>query len=264
MTAKDLRELQLLELDILIEVDNFCQKNNIKYFLGEGTLLGAVRHKGFIPWDDDIDILMLRDDFDKFIKTFGNEKYRVEYFNTMKKWWLPFAKVRMLKETRFSTPQISKISKHTGPRIDVMPLDYVPKEYSKSQKLQGKKIKLLKSVLRNKVLPIGKKIKLYSYFGMIFSKMLPYKYIVKSLNKTLKRYSDMECNYVCNFTGDYDIKKETFQKNMFDSQKYVKFENIELPISEYYDEMLTKIYGDYMKLPPIEKRVVKHNVIVKE
>ena len=84
MSDKHIRELQLYGLEILKEVDKYCKKNKIKYSLGEGTLLGAVRHKGFIPWDDDVDIYMTRENFDKFVSTFKSKNFRVEYFNTLK------------------------------------------------------------------------------------------------------------------------------------------------------------------------------------
>ena len=151
MDDKDLRELQLYGLEILKEVDRFCKKNRIKYSLGEGTMLGAVRHNGFIPWDDDVDVYMTRENFDKFITTFKSDDYRVEYFNTMDKYWLPFAKVRMLKKTKFVTPMIEKICEYTGPRIDILPIDSVPHLVSKEQDKQGRRVAFWKILLRNKV-----------------------------------------------------------------------------------------------------------------
>ena len=264
MKDKELKELQLYGLEILKEVDKFCRKNNIKYSLGEGTLLGAIRHKGFIPWDDDIDIYMTRDNFDKFITTFKSNEYRVEYFNTLKNYWLPFAKVRMLKETKFYTPEIAKISDFTGPRIDILPLDYVPSLKSKEQDKQGKKVKFWKTILRNKCYPIGKKKKFHYYLIVPFAKILPYKYIVNRVEYWLKKYDNIKCDYVVNTSGDYNVRKETFPKYYFDELIETKFEDSKFFVSKYYDEVLTKIYGDYMTPPPVEKRVVKHYVVVKK
>ena len=264
MNNKDLRELQLYGLDILKEVDRFCKKNKIKYSLGEGTLLGAVRHNGFIPWDDDLDIYMTRENFDKFVTTFKSKDYRVEYFNTMKKYWLPFAKVRMLKETRFSTPKIEKISKYTGPRIDVMPIDNVPEKFSKSQDKQGKMIKFWKIILRNHVYPMSKKPKPYYYLIMIIAKMIPYKFIVKMLTSQMKKYNNLDCNYRVCAVGDYNVRKETFPKEYYEELTTIKFEDGNFPISKYYDKILSSIYGNYMKLPPKKDRFVKHNVIARK
>ncbi len=264
MSDKDIRELQLYGLEILKEVDKFCKKNKIKYSLGEGTLLGAVRHKGFIPWDDDVDIYMTRENFDKFVSTFKSKNFRVEYFNTLRLYWLPFAKVRMLKETRFYTPAIEKICDYTGPRIDVLPLDYVPELSSKAQDKQGKKIKFWKMILRNKCYPLHKKKKLHQYLPVPIAKMLPYKFIVNRINYWLKKYNNENYEYVVNISGDYNVRKETFPKHYFDELITTKFEDGEFPISKYYDKILSSIYGDYMTLPKEEDRVVKHNVVVRK
>ncbi len=264
MDTKDLRELQLYELDILKEVDKFCKKNNIKYSLGEGSLLGAVRHHGFIPWDDDLDIYMSRENFDKFVSSFKSKDYRVEYFNTMEKYWLPFAKVRMLKKTKFTTPAIEKISEYTGPRIDVLPIDYVPELTSKEQDKQGKSIYFWKAVLRNRVYPIGKKNKIYYYLILIIAKTLPYKYIVNKLTKEMKKFNNLNCKYMVCATGDYNVRKETFPIECYEELIDIKFEDGIFPISKHYDKMLSQIYGDYMKLPKEEDRKVKHNVIVRK
>lgn len=263
MDNENLRKLQLYGLDILKEVDTFCKKNNIKYCLGEGTLLGAVRHHGFIPWDDDVDILMTRDNFDKFVNSFKSNEYRVEYFNTLDKYWLPFAKVRMLKKTEFVTPSIEKISKYTGPRIDVLPLDYVPFKSTKIQKKEDKKIKFWKAVLRNNVVPLAKKKKVIYYLIWFFAKMLPYKFVVNKLQGLINKY-DSSCEFVSNKTGDYVMEKETFPKQYFEDLINIKFEDREFPVPREYDKILTQIYGNYMKLPKKENRVVKHNVIVRK
>jgi lipopolysaccharide cholinephosphotransferase len=263
MDKEELRKLQLYGLDILKEVDKFCKKNDIKYCLGEGTLLGAVRHNGFIPWDDDIDVLMTRENFDKFITTFKSKEYRVEYFNTLDKYWLPFAKVRMLKNTEFVTPMIEKISKYTGPRIDVLPLDYVPEKASKVQDKEDKKIKFWKAILRNKVVPLSKKKKIHYYIAWVIAMILPYKFIVNKLKKLTQKY-DSSCVYVANKCGDYSMKKETFPKEYFDDLIDIKFEGQMLPIPRKYDKILTQIYGNYMKLPKVEERQVKHNVVVRK
>ena len=264
MNDKDIRKLQLYGLEILKEVDKFCKKNNIKYSLGEGTLLGAVRHKGFIPWDDDVDIYMTRENFDKFVSTFKSKNFRVEYFNTLKIYWLPFAKVRMLKKTRFYTPAIEKICDYTGPRIDVLPLDFVPNFSSKEQDKQGKKIKFWKMILRNKCYPLHKKKKLHQYLPAPIAKMLPYKFIVNRINYWLKKFDNNTYEYVVNSSGDYNVRKETFPKYYFDELMDMKFEDGKFPISKYYDKILSSIYGDYMTLPKEEDRVVKHNVIVRK
>lgn len=263
MNDEELKELQKYSLDILKVVDKFCRENNIKYFLGEGTLLGAVRHNGFIPWDDDIDILMLREDFEKFVNSFKSDDYGVEYFNTMK-YWTVFAKVRLLKNTKFYSPRLEKLQKYTGPRIDIMPLDYFPNNNTLSEKITIKKLDALKILLRNKVVPIGKKKYFLGYLIWLLTRFIPYNFLVKSINKTMTKFNNGNHKYVINYGSEYNKDREIFDVKYFDNVEEINFDNNLFYISKNYDEMLTQIYGDYMTLPPIEKRVVKHYLKVRK
>lgn len=263
MNNEELKELQKYGLDILKEVDKFCRENNIKYFLGEGTLLGAIRHKGYIPWDDDIDILMLREDFEKFVNNFKSEDYGIEYFNTMK-YWNVFAKVRLLKETKFYSPRLEKLQKYTGPRIDIMPLDYFPNKIKFQERVIIKIVSLLKILLRNKVIPSKKKKNVFGYMVWILAKIIPYKLWVKLINHFTQKFNKNKCEYVINYGSEYKKTKEIFPIKYFEKSKEVPFENCKFYISPNYDEMLTQIYGDYMTLPPKEKRVIKHDIKVRK
>ena len=158
---------------------------------------------------------------------------------------------------------IEKISKYTGPRIDVLPLDYVPEKASKVQDKEDKKIKFWKAILRNKVVPLSKKKKIHYYIAWVIAMILPYKFIVNKLKKLTQKY-DSSCVYVANKCGDYSMKKETFPKEYFDDLIDIKFEGQMLPIPRKYDKILTQIYGNYMKLPKVEERQVKHNVVVRK
>lgn len=263
MNDKELKELQKYSLDILKEVDRFCRENNIKYFLGEGTLLGAVRHNGFIPWDDDIDILMLREDFDKFVNNFKSKDLGLEYFNTMK-YWTVFAKVRLLKDTKFYSPRLEKLQRYTGPRIDIMPLDYFPNQNTFKEKYIIKKLDILKILLRNKIVPIGKKKYIFGYLVWLLTRIIPYKLLVKSVNKTMTKFNKGNYNYVINYGSEYNKNKEIFPIKYFNEVKEIKFHDNSFYISPNYDEMLMQIYGDYMTLPPVEKRVVKHYLKIRK
>jgi len=264
MTDEELRKLQLYGLEILKDVDKFCKKNNIKYCLGEGTLLGAVRHHGFIPWDDDIDILMTRENFDKFVSKYQSKNYELEYFNTIPDHWVPFAKVRIIRETEFMIPtRTTKTFKYKGPRIDVFPLDYVPCMSSKKQDFQWKKIKFWKSILKNKVLAVEKKKKKYYYLIYPIARMFPYKLIVKIIKNNLQNY-DSSCKFIANKCSAYPIKKETFPKEYYEDLINIKFEDQNFPVPREYDKVLTQIYGDYMTPPKLEDRKRKHNVKVRK
>jgi len=262
MNDNELKELQDYSFQILTEVHNFCRDNNIKYFLGEGTLLGAVRHNGFIPWDDDIDILMLREDFERFINNFKSEKLGIEYFNTMK-YWTVFAKVRLLEETKFYSPRLEAFQKYTGPRIDIMPLDYFPNENTLKEKWIIKKMDILKILIRNKILPLTKKKYFLGYIIWLITRIIPYKFLVNQINKTMKKFSN-NCKYVINYGSEYEKHKEVFPVEYFENAEEIKFCSNNFYISSSYDAMLKQIYGDYMVLPPKEKRVVKHYLKVRK
>ncbi|MCL1864046.1 MAG: LicD family protein [Defluviitaleaceae bacterium] len=129
ISGEDLRKLQMIELDILKEVDRVCRKHDINYFLIYGTLLGAVRHKGFIPWDDDLDIGFLRKDYEKFCKIFQHEadtcKYFIQTWKTDKHYYWNYGKIRRL-DTEYIRLGQEHMKYVTGIYIDIFPFDYLP------------------------------------------------------------------------------------------------------------------------------------------
>ena len=149
-----IKELQNIELNILLDVDKVCKKHNITYYLGEGSLLGAVRHKGFIPWDDDLDILMKRDDYEKFLKIAQfemGENYEIQHPSTVYSYWSPFIKVRLLGNQKFRQKHIAHLTENNGPYIDIFPMESVPAQFSLGQAWQGLKINLLRAMLSYKL-----------------------------------------------------------------------------------------------------------------
>ena len=128
MDSKTLRQLQLVELKILLEIKRICELANINYFLIGGTLLGAVRHGGFIPWDDDIDIGMLRDDYNRFLDVFpqlSNKEYTLGTYNTDRGHVFSFGKIR-LNGTQFREPRNEHILDNQGIYVDIFPYDNTP------------------------------------------------------------------------------------------------------------------------------------------
>ena len=145
MENNELRKLQHVELDILKEVVRICKKNKITFYMAEGSLLGAMRHQGFIPWDDDLDIAMLRSDYEKFLKIAPKEiskKYEIQHQTTIKNYWSPFIKVRHLDNSKYAQKHIAHLTNHNGPLLDIFPIDNVPKENNLKQYIQAFKIKL--------------------------------------------------------------------------------------------------------------------------
>ena len=254
-----LEEIQQLEYDILKEFDNFARENHLKYFLCGGTLLGAVRHKDFIPWDDDIDICLLRDDYDKLLslvennRTMKNKRYR---------FCLPF-------DDNYIYPYIKVVDDNTivyekdidqkfcsGVWIDVFPMDTWPESSEEIKNVLKKhnRYKFFNKIYVSGNLKTTKK-KIMAKIGKFGYKILfprkTSKYWVKKMLTLIKPSNGC---YVGN--RSWPTKdREMFNKSVFSDVLYQPFRDRNFPIPKGYDEYLTKMYGDYMKLPKPEDRI---------
>ena len=261
MENNELRKLQHVELDILKEVVRICKKNKITFYMAEGSLLGAMRHQGFIPWDDDLDIAMLRSDYEKFLKIAPKEiskKYEIQHQTTIKNYWSPFIKVRYLDNSEYAQKHIAHLTNHNGPLLDIFPIDNVPKENSLKQYIQAFKIKLYRGMLGLKLYRKPKNLK--TYIVWFLAKFYTIKNLHQKLDKTFKKYNNENNPYLVNLASYYNYKKQTFLKDFYGTPRYVKFEDIMVPVPKEAEKILTKIYGeDYTNIPPIEKRITKHH-----
>ena len=257
MSNNQIRKLQLTELEILDEIDKICKKNNIKYFLVGGTLLGAVRHKGFIPWDDDIDIAMLRSDYDKFIDICLNGGISSKYFlhcdKTDKNYWLPYVKVRK-NNTTFLEKDLKSINSHKGIFVDIFPYDnikYKKEIFLKIRGLISRSIIQTVFVKRN-ILTIKEchNSKMVCFFNLFSLKRL-----LKINKNIMYKYNDKETEKIISYAGSYNIVSETLDKNEIFPLKKIKFENKNYYCFKNPDYYLKRLYGDYMKLPPKDKQV---------
>ena len=256
-----INNLQKIELNILLDIDKLCKENNITYYLGEGTLLGAIRHQGFIPWDDDIDILMKREDYEKFLKlapTNMKKKYEIQHASTIKNYWSPFIKVRYLGKTIYKQNHISHLTCNNGPLVDIFPLDNVPKEDSLGQYIQSFKIRLYRGMIGLK-LEYRKPKNIKQRVVKFLSRFYTINKLHKLLDKTFKKYNNDDNEFTVNLASYYSYKKQTVANDVYGTPRYVKFEGYDLPIPNKSEFLLTKIYGNYMELPPLEKRKIKHH-----
>lgn len=260
------KEIMKIELDILCYIDDICQKNNIVYSLAYGTLLGAIRHKGFIPWDDDIDICMDRVNFEKFVnvcKNCKNDKYELLWLDTIKKYTLPLPKVIDKSTILTQTTQCEKMP--LGVYVDIFIFDNIPNN-SKARKGFIRNLELLqrfwgysqnKYVWKDKTVKSYIRYLVYSVFHLINPRVFS-----RLLNKYSRRYN---CNRNSKKIGSmvYSIKREGrwYNNHFFDKTSRVPFEGRYFLISDYYDEMLKMCYGNYMELPPIEKQVSHHDFL---
>ena len=252
---KTLSQLHEIELEIFDEFVRICQKHNLEYFMTGGTMLGAIRHKGFIPWDDDIDLGMMRKDYDLFIQYARNElneKYYLDCFETNEEYYLPFAKIKK-NDTIFDEEDSHHINNHKGIFIDIIPFENVPKQDSFMQKIQAILVRNITDTMFYKVKIRKLKKSRHPVLVAILS-ILPRKSLMKIQNKLMHLHKNDNSEYVVALAGTYGYLKETSKRSVFIPSKKVKFEDRNYQGMNKPEEYLTRIFGDYMKLPPKEKR----------
>ena len=263
-TLFEVKELQAMALETLKKVDSICKNNNINYFLGEGTLLGAVRHEGFIPWDDDVDILMKREDYDKFISIAQDllgKEYVLDCFETNPKHWTICAKILKTEKCKFSQKRLEGIGLSTYPGIDVFPLDEAPLSDEKCDNL-GRIIRILKITLWLKTGYSHDYSSVKYAFLKTISLFISTKFLHKSIDKLMRKYNGKGGKKLVCYGSLYSTKKELFPKEAFEEIKLQNFEDSQFPIPQGFDEVLRIIYGEYEELPPFSKRFPKHSFLV--
>jgi len=251
---------------ILMEIKRICEKHNIKFYLSEGSLLGAVRHQGFIPWDDDIDIMMLRADYDRFIELLPKElpgNLVLQHHSTMKDYWSNIAKVRMVGNHGYYQPRVKNVTNNDGPYIDIFPLDYCSNDSLGELAIQKAKIKNLRKQLSYKsgYLPADSYMKKFLKFRMNFTS---FSRLNKKMENAHRKLSTKDYDYIVNYASLYPVVREVFSKEIFDEVLYIPWRDTSMPVVKEYHAMLTKTYGDYMTMPPLHQRIPKHDWIFED
>ena len=261
MDNQTLRKLQLVENDILKVVDAFCKKHSVKYSLYAGTLLGAVRHGGFIPWDDDIDILMERNEYERFLKLWQEEGvvgYTMQATNRPDYQGINHTKIRK-DGTILASKKEMETDAHHGIWLDVFAFDKVPTDKKKRKKfLFRAKLRLIytRGYAYEKG---GKFLKLLSKILLIPSRKTQLKIRNKLEKKIIDKYKDLKCGYEYMSLASTENFKTFYPPEVIENISTINFENASYSAVEDYDKMLTIQYGDYMRLPPEEQRICKHN-----
>ena len=252
-----LRHLQLVILQIAKDIDNLCRKNEIKYFVLGGSAIGAIRHKGFIPWDDDFDIIMDVDNYNRFCKVcrtqLDNEKY---YFQEGEiDWPCSFSKIK-LRGTIFEEPSAYvNESGEKGIFVDIFKMENSPsKPLAQRWQYICAKYLLCYSLLErgwDKTSP-AKTIMTLSAFP------LKLKFLRKIFKKQVERWNKSETDYYGYFAGPYRFRQCFFDRKDFDDSLYVTFEDTLFPVPVGYDNWLNHVFGDYMTPPPAKEQVGRH------
>lgn len=258
MNDIELKKVHSLELDIAQEIKRICEKHRIKYFMIAGTLLGAIRHKGFIPWDEDMDFGMLRSDFERFVQAcrtdLDTNRFFLQTNESDKGYTYAFAKLR-LKGTRIVESVSENASADQGIFVDIFPFDNVPDKKWQST-LHEKERYIWKNILAVK---LGYKNGMHRSKALqvilkAVASVLPYQFILSRKNKAFTRYNKKKSENIVTAEGSYRYKKETIPGRYVEKLVNLPFEEMEFPAFACYEEYLTGMYGDYMKLPPADKR----------
>ena len=261
------KKLHRCHLILLAEIKRICEKHNIRYFAIAGTLLGAVRHTGFIPWDDDMDIGMLREDYERFLSVAKEEldsRMFLQNFETDEKYALPFTKL-MLRGTLFEERSAVSSSAEKCIYVDVFPLDNAP-DSEEERAAQDKKTYLLRRLLLAK---LGYKVyeshetkkKIVYTMLKLFTLFISRKALVTAIENEIRKYNTIPTENVVNIGGAYGYKKEMLRKSWFDTSAELPFEDTTIAAPGAYKDYLTYFYGDYMTPPPENKRGDRHNVV---
>lgn len=270
------QKVQKSILPILVEFDRVCRKLEIPYSLAFGTLLGAVRHHGFIPWDDDIDVIMKREDYDRFLKEAPGHFRKGYFLQTQANdpyYYFPFAKIRT-DQVEMIEQATSHVKQHHGAWIDIFPYDAVPNEQAMADKKYQNGHRL------------SEKINFFMYMYVTGHERRPVQIIKKlvvffnkrfyQINFLLKKWyqeredimrtsNNEKTEYLSLYAfrhKSFDVFKRHFiRRESFESLIEMDFEGHQFLAFEDYDEILTKLYGDYMTPPPKDEQKSNHTLV---
>lgn len=258
-------ELKRHQIEILDDICQFCEENNIKCWIDYGTLLGAIRHGGYIPWDDDIDMGMLREDYDRFVKLYNQRCEREgSHFSAHsveidKTYRFPYVKVHDDRTVLYA-PDIHGFQ--FAVNVDIFPYDDAPEDIKQFQKkCDRQELLCMLSALRNAKdhVPSGSAVRRLAVNALTcVIKLLPENFFSRLMPKNAK-HNGKPSDYIDCFVAESMGKSA--EKSIFDEIIQVEFEGKKYPAPARYDEWLTDLYGDYMQLPPVEERVTKHDFV---
>lgn len=262
----DIKEIHNVLYDTLCYFDDFCQKNEIKYFLSNGTLLGAAKYRDFIPWDDDVDVLMPREEYDKlmYLSSINNGKYRLLCREQVAEWRMPYAKLScedtVIKEGEYNFGDTFGLS------VDIFPID------NWSSCLQIARVQAFKSEILKRMLvcSIGgdfltkktgvKRLVLKTIWST--GKLLGHDRILKSILKSVNNTKSKKSKYVGCRAWTCHLDGEIFPANYFSETVFLDFRGRKFPVIENYEDYLSSLYGNWRAELPPEQQCSNHEVRV--
>ena len=257
----DISEIQKMELGIMEYIHEVCQKIGAKYFLAYGSLIGAVRHKGFIPWDDDMDICMLRDDYKKlqdYLIAHPDERYELMSYKNNINYVYPFMKIK--DNQTYLVEEDVRIDSNMGIYVDIFPVD----GYEDDQAFKDKMTKIIKKRqlscytfkgITNTKSVVNSMIRYISVMIFYFTNTNKYVSQIDELAKSRKVEDYEQVDYLIY----KDMNKPVWKREWLENVETGNFEGKEFMIPNHYHEILTSDYGDYMQLPPVEQQVSHHD-----
>lgn len=269
LTPEELKQWKSIVVDVLHEFHNICKAHNLRYFACGGTAIGAVRHKGIIPWDDDIDVSMPRPDYDRLVEICEHRdmgRYElITPYNT-ENYPIPFMKLCRKDTTLIEKPDIPCLM---GVFIDIFPLDGTSTDLAEAARMKRRYNRIW-----NKMEAISSRNSFLQYASLLLTPHEWGRFAVKTAgffcrNRLrrffMKRLEDIAYKYpfdaaenVIVYSGSYN-EREIMPKSFCDGEDIeMPFEDITVMMPSGYDVYLTRIYGDYMQLPPVEKQVSHH------
>jgi len=263
MQELTLKEHQLVMLDILKDIHSFCEEHKILYSIAWGTLIGAVRHKGFIPWDDDVDVVLPRPVFERFCKEYRSDKYRLIYYGNDRTALGAFARVVDCTRTEYRNEH-PWTAQPSGVFVDVFALDGLPslaecKYFYKKMK----PVKRLFYMFRRQNHHFAPNDSFMSIAITVIARIigfggrLPY-LLLKRFVSEMERYKYEDCEYFSTLAC-LEIDPVVLLKEDFEDTVLLDFEDTRVRAMKGYDRVLRQVFGDYMQYPPVEERVPCQN-----
>lgn len=257
-------ELKQLQLEILVKVDSFCNENGIRYFLDGGTLLGAVRHNGYIPWDDDIDIRMPRGDYNKFLSIFNGKVDNLVVCapELNLAFYAPYANV-FDKRTLLIEEYVSHRKMAIGVKIDIFPMDNLPADDNLRECIYKQSIRCnnICGIKNQKLSSIHGLNKIKLIIGKIMCLLVRFEKVQKKHINIMRKSNELSNGLFADNAVFPVYGPKTIKNTSVFPLTDIVFEGYHLKAPKDYDKYLRILYGDYMQLPPVEKRVAHHHFI---